>query len=273
MNRASLFALALILWWTTPALAQRPVIEVRLEGVGDVLVEGRLTPGGVLEVPAAPIETLTGARIEEDDFLSLDALSRALGPQVVVEYDPRLALLRLRDPSRSLPATRTRYEELTAEARATPSNIYGRGPFSAVTADSRGESLVEAGWNFGRLAINASHSTLSGNRWGVAVQPLSRTWLSYEASDGRGSFVAVRWAGGRTFARASYSTALEAARGQLGASAGPWTVFLQREPRDWSAALTFRGPMDITAAHTNDQFTTRIAFGRTASPFMLPRVR
>lgn len=241
--------------------------------MGDVLVEGRLTSDGVLEVPVAPIETLTGARLGEGDFLSLDALSRTLGPQVVVEYDPRLALLRLRDPSQSLPATRARYQELAAEARASPSNIYGRGPFSAVTADSHGESRVEAGWNFGRLAINASHSSLSGNRLGVAVQPLARTWLSYEESDGRGRFVAVRWAGGHTFARASYSTSLEAVRAQVGASAGPWTVFLQREPRDWSAALTFRGPMDITAAHTNDQFTTRIAFGRTASPFMLPRVR
>lgn len=272
MNLLLLCALTLVLW-TTPALAQRPVLEVRLDGVGDVLVEGRLTPGGILELPAAPIEALTGARLGEADFLSLEALSRALGPQVAVEYDPRLALLRLRDPSRSLPATRARYQELAAEARASPSNIYGRGPFSTVTADSDGEGLVEAGWNFGRLAINATHSTLSGNRWGVAVQPLARTWLSYEESEGRGRFVAVRWAGGRTFARASYSTAPEAVRGQVGASAGPWTVFLQREPRDWSAALTFRGPMDITVAHTNDQFTTRIAFGRTSSPFMLPRVR
>lgn len=272
MTRAFLCALALFVW-ATPAVAQRPVLEVRLDGVGNVLVEGRLTPGGVLELPAAPIEALTGARLGEGDFLSLDALSRTLGPQVVVEYDPRLALLRLRDPSRSLPATRARYQELAAEARGSPNNFYGRGPFSAVTADSDGEGLVEAGWNFGRFAVNATHSTLSGDRWGVAVQPLARTWLSYEESEGRGRFMAVRWAGGRTFARASYATAVEAVRGQIGASAGPWTVFLQREPRDLSAALTFRGPMDITVAHSNDQFTTHVAIGRSSSPFMLPRVR
>lgn len=272
MNRASLCALALILW-TTPALAQRPVLEVRLDGVGDVLVEGRLTPGGVLELPAAPIEALTGARLGEGDFLSLDALSRTLGPQVVVEYDPRLALLRLRDPSRSLPATRARYQELAAAARSSPNNTYGRGPFSAVTADSDGEGLVEVGWNFGRFAINATRSTLGGDRWGIAVQPLSRTWIAYQEIEGRDRSVAVRWAGGRTFARASYATALEALRGQAGVSAGPWTVFLQREPSDWSAALSFRGPMDITLARSNDKFTTRVSIGRTSSPFMLPRVR
>jgi hypothetical protein len=265
-------ALALLLV-VAPVTAQRPILEVQLDGVGAVLVEGRLTPAGQLELPVAPIEELTGATIGEAEFLSIDALSRALGTPVTVDYDPRRALLALRDPARILPATQARFARIIASSRVTPGIISGRGPFSAITASSGGDRSVEAGWNFGRLALNVVHSTLSGSRWGVAVQPIPQAWLSYEDAVDRGGSVALRWASGRTFSRVAYSADDQDVRAQLGASAGPWIVYLQRDPGEWSGAVTLRAPVDITIGYAMDEFATRISYGRASSPFMLPRVR
>lgn len=256
----------------SPALAQRPVLEVRLDGVGHVLVEGRLSPGGLLELPTAPIHELIGASLGGAEFMSLDELSRTLGTQVSVEYVPRLALLVIRDPGRTLPASRARFESLSAASRATPAEVFGRGPFGSIVADSEGDRLVEGGWNFGRVAVNASHSTLSGSRWGAAVRPLGRMWLSYQAGEQGGSSVSALWAGGRTFARAAYSSEVGKMRGQLGTTLGRVTVFLQREPDDWSTAVTVRGPVALTIAHSDDRLSSRISFGRTMSPFTLPRI-
>lgn len=256
----------------SPALAQRPVLEVRLDGVGHVLVEGRLTAGGLLELPSTPIQELTGANLGGAEFMSIDDLSRALGAQVGVEYVPRLALLVIRDPGRTLPASRARFESLTAASRATPTEVFGRGPFGSIAADSDGDRLVEAGWNLGRVAVNGSHSTLSGSRWGAAVRPLPRMWLSYQRSELSGSSLNALWAGGRTFARAAYSSDVGKVRGQVGTTVGPVTLYLQRDRDDWSTAVTWRGPVAMTVAHSDERLSTRISFGRTMSPFTLPRI-
>jgi hypothetical protein len=266
------YCAALLLVVASPALAQRPVLEVRLEGVGHVLVEGRLSSGGLLELPTAPIHELTGASLGGLEFMSLDELARTLGAHISVEYVPRLALLVIRDPARSLPASRARFESLTAASRATPAEVFGRGPFGSLTADSDGERFAEGGWNLGRVAVNGSHSTLSGSRWGAAVRPLGRMWISYQASDRRGSSVNALWAGGRTFARAAYNSDVGRLQGQIGTNIGRLTVFLQREPSDWSTAVTVRGPLAVTIAHTDDRFSSRVSFGRIMSPFTLPRI-
>lgn len=256
----------------SPALAQRPVLEIRLDGVGHVLVEGRLSSEGLLELPTAPIHELIGANLGGAEFMSLDELSQTLGAQVSVEYIPRLALLVIRDPGRSLPASRARFESLTASSRATPAEVFGRGPFGSIVADSDGDRLVEGGWNLGRVAVNGSHSTVSGNRWGAAVRPFGRMWLSYQNSERSGSSVNALWAGGRTFARAAYSSHIGKVRGQVGTTVGRLTLFLQGEPDDWSTAVTVRGPVVVTIAHSDDRLSSRISFGRTMSPFTLPRI-
>lgn len=264
---------AVVLAAAAPCVAQRPILEVRLSGVGTVLVEGRLTAAGTLELPVAPIEELIGKSLGALPFLPLSALQGALGEQVRMEYDPRRALIVIDDPLRLLPAVRARDERSEAGARATPAIVYGRGPFSSITADEDGERLLEAGWNFGRLAVNVARSTVSGDQWGVAVQPVAGTWLTYQ-DGGRGRpTYAIRWARGRTFVHTSYASADESLRAQLGTSVGPLTMFVQREPRDWNAAVTLRGPMQVTIARVRERLAARISIGRNLSPFSLPRVR
>lgn len=255
---------------SSPAMAQQPLVEVRLEGVGSVLVQGQLTSQGLLEVPIAPLEELTGERLGDSDYLTLGLLSRALGPQVDVDYRPRLALLVLRDPLRTLAATRSRLQRQQAEARGRPSGLLAPGWYGALTADERGERLVQGGWTGGRFAVQAIHSTLSGARWSLSARPFSRLWLTYEDGErGRASY-GLRWAAGRTFVRASYVPGSDDLRGQAGASLGPWTAFVQE---DGSAALTWTGPFNVTLARTPDGVATRLVIGRRSPPFILPRVR
>lgn len=271
--QTSLMALTLLLAHNAVScLAQQPILEVRLAGVGQILVQGRLTSDGTLELPVAPIEELTGEDLGEMPFLSIETLSEALGPQVEVDYDPRRALLLLRDPLGSLAATQELRDIRQAEARGTPANVFSGGPYGALTADIDGDRLLEGGWSFGWLALSAAHSTLSGGRWGLSVRPLPRTWLTYGDSEEGNARFGLRWAGGRTFVRTSYVPATEKFRGQAATSFGRWTAFLQE---DGSAALTFRTPRSgqITVARTPDQYSTRLSFGRNPSPFNLPVVR
>lgn len=264
---------AALLAVATPVAAQRPILEVRLGGLAQVVVEGRLTADGVLELPREPLEDLTGEDLGEARFLSLQVLSRALGPQVSIDYQPRQALLIIRDPSYSLAANRRRMDRLAAESRAAPDVIFGRGPFGSVTLDARGERSVEAGWQQGRIAVHLMESTLSGTRWGVAAQPLSSTWVAYEHGGPGGGSLSARWVSGRTFARAAYATEQTRLVAQFGTSVGPVSTFVQGLDREWGAAVTIRGPMDLTVAHLDDIFTARVSYGRVLSPFILPRVR
>ncbi|HSM36076.1 MAG TPA: hypothetical protein VK837_06730 [Longimicrobiales bacterium] len=266
-------AVAAVVYAADPCLAQTPVLQVRLGAVGEVLVEGRLTSNGVLQLPVDPLEELTGKELGDTEFLSMDELARALGPQVEVVYDPRRALLTLADPFGTLPASRARMEQGTASARATPGLVYGRGLFSTLTADEDGESSVEAGWNFGRVAFNLARSSRTGDRLGLAVQPFRSTWLSLEAREASDTRLGARWATGRSFVRTSYSMDEAMLRGQVGTGVGPWTFYVQREPDDWGAAVTYTGPATVTLARAHEQLRARVSFGRTTSPFSIPGVR
>lgn len=246
---------------------------MRLDGLESVLVQGRLTPGGTLEVPIPPLEELTGEELSDEPFLSLAALSYALGPQVEVEYDPRRALLAIRDPFRSLSAMKALVDRRHAEARGLPPEVFAGGFYGSITADSDEDRLVEGGWSFGWVAVSAAHSTITGGAWGLSVQPISGTWLSYGDSEKGSASFSLRWFGGRTFARAAYAVDTEDLGAQAGISLGSWTGYVQREQQDWSGAVTLRGPVNFTVARMPDRLTTRVSFGRHPSPFSLPRVR
>jgi hypothetical protein len=164
-------------------------------------------------------------------------------------------------------------ERGTAAARATPGIVYGRGFFSTVTADDDGESRVEAGWNFGRVALNLARSSLTGDRLGLAIRAFPATWISLEAGDAPDTRLGARWATGRSFVRTTYSVDEEILRGQAGTGVGSWSFFVQREPGDWSGAVTYSGPATVTVARGQEQLRARVSFGRTPSPFSMPRVR
>lgn len=260
----------LLLLAVVPCPAQEPILEVRLENVGQTLVRARLTPNGMIELPAAPLEELTGEDLGDAEYLSLPSLSELLGPQVEVEYDPRRALLLIRDLLGGLAATRALHARRQAVAQTRPRNFSGAGPFGSLTAELDGGRLIEGGWSFGRVAAAAGHSTESGARWGVSGRFLSQTYVTYDDGERRDPRLGLRWAGGRTFVNGSYVPAEGDLHLQAATSLGPWTAVFQE---DGSAALSYRAGVQITLARTPDQYVTRISFGRNPSPFSFPRVR
>lgn len=267
--RALIMAVLCALALAGSAGAQQPVLEVELSGLGTIIVEGRLTADGTLELPVLPLERLTGEGLGARDYVSLAELRQALGPRAQVMYDPRRARLVIDDPHVSLAATRALFERRRAAARARPGAYEERGPYAMITADEDGGRLFEGGWSFGRFALHAARSSDAGAWWGVSVRPFARTYLSYSDGDQRGERFGVRWAAGRTFLVASYRPASDDFRGHVATSVGPFAAFLED---DGTAAITFLGPVDVTVARTPDRYAMRLSYGRQHSPFAVPRV-
>jgi hypothetical protein len=251
-------------------MAQQPILEIRLPGVGETLVQARLTDDGTLELPAEPLRELTGEDVGDAPYLSLASLQAQLGPGVDVVYDPRRALVQIRDPLGRLAASRARFDELRAENISRPREFLLGGPYGSLTTDIGGGSLVEGGWNFGRAALGGAYSTESGYRWDVSVQPLNRVYVTFQDGERFDSRLTVRWAGGPTFVETSYAPATGDFRARAATSLGPWTFYAQD---DGGAAITYTGPVQLTLGRTTDGFVTRVAYGRYPSPLSIPYVR
>lgn len=252
------------------ALAQQPILEVRVPGGAQTLVQARLTEDGVLELPIEPLRELTGEDLGDAAYLSLAALRSRLGPGVEVHYDAQRALVRIQDPTGRLAATRALLDESRAESLSRPREFSLGGPYGSLTTDTGGGSLVAGGWNFGRLALGGAYSTESGQRWNVAVRPLERMYVTYQDGDRFASRIGVRWAGGPTFLETSYAPGTGDLRGRAATSLGAWTLYAQE---DGTAAISYTADVQLTLGRTPDGFVTRISYGRYPSPLTVPRVR
>lgn len=249
--------------------AQQPILEVELAGVSRTLVQGRMTDEGVLELPTAPLEELTGEDLGEAEYVSLPGLDGLLGPDIGVHYDPRRAVVRIQDPLNRLVATRRLFDRRQAEVRSRPSEFLLGGPYAAATVDSEGRNLVEGGWNFGRFAVGLARSTETGLRWNASARLLERTYLTYQDADTRGQQLGVRWAGGSTFADVVWAAETGDFRARMATTVGPWTVYLQE---DGTAAVSHRSDVQVTVGRTPDGFVSRVSYGRSPSPLSVPRV-
>ena len=263
-------ALGLLLVMVSAAAAQQPILEVRLPGVGEILVQARLTEDGILELPVEPLEELTGEEFGGMDFLSIPALQSHLGPGILVDYDSSRALVRIRDSAGRLAATRASYDRRRAESRVRPDGFLIGGPYGSLTTEFGGGSLVDGGWNFGRFAVGGSHSTESGSRWNVSVEPYRRTFLTYQDGDRYGPRFGLRWVGGPTFFEATYSPDEGDWSARAATSAGPWTFYLQE---DGAASISHTSTVQVTLGRTADGIVTRLSYGRYPSPLSVPRLR
>lgn len=269
MRRFSGLALALLVAPVSPSIAQQPILEVSLPGVGQTLVQARLTEEGVLELPVEPLRELTGEALEGSEYLSIPSLQDLLGPGVAVEYDSRRAVVRIRDTMGRLAATRGLFDRRRAEQRARPEGFVLGGPYGSFTTEFGGGSRVEGGWNFGRLVLGGAHSTETGSRWNASVEPFRRTYLTYTDGDRYGPRFGLRWAGGPTFLEAAYSPEDGDWEARAATSVGPWTFYVQE---DGSAAVSHTSVVQVTLGRTPDGFVTRLSYGRLPSPLSLPRV-
>jgi hypothetical protein len=269
MSRAFCTALSLLTASASAGRAQQPILEVSLPGVGQTLVQGQLTEDGVLELPTAPLEELTGEELGDVAYVSLPALRSALGAGVEIEYDSRRALIRISDPMGRLAATRRLYDQRLASGQGRPTSFLLGGPYAVLTAESGGRSLFEGGWNFGRVSVGVAQSTETGPRWNASVRVLQRAYLSYQDAEGRGPAFGLRWAGGRTFVETVYAPETEDFRARAATSLGPWTFYAQE---DGTAAISHRSVVQVTVGHTPEGFATRLSYGRHPSPLSVPRV-
>jgi len=253
------------------ACAQQPILELRVDGIGRTIVQGRLSSDGVLEIPTEPIQELTGEDLAGVPFISIDDLRGVFGPQVDVHYDPRRAMLTIRDPFGVLVASRELRESLRARAAVEPSAAWSQGPYAALTTDWN-DQVYEAGWSFGRLSVGGAHSSFSGTQWGASLRAHRQLWLTYVRHRMGGSDVGVRWAGSGTFVRASYDTTRRDVAFQAAATLESFTAYVRD---DGGTALSYRIPHSgmVTVARTTDGFTTRVSIGRPQSPFSIPMVR
>ena len=98
------------------APAETLLVEVRLEGIGSVLVlaESR-DEGKVLVLPAAPIFKLVGLREPPIAYMTLEQLRERLGVEVV--WQPRQLTLIVFDPNQILPASRARLDRCAPQPR------------------------------------------------------------------------------------------------------------------------------------------------------------
>jgi len=251
-------------------LAQQPILEIRLPGVGQRLVQARLTADGILKLPTEPLRELTGEDLGDATYLSLASLRSRLGPGVDIEYDTRRALVRIHDPLGRLAAKRAQFDRRRAEDLSRPREFSLGGPYGSLTTDIGGGSIVQGGWNFGRLALGGAYSTESGHRWDASVRPFDRIYVTYQDGERFASRLGVRWAGGPTFIETSYAPGTGDLRARAATSLGPWTFYAQD---DGAAAISYTSDVQLTLGRTPEGFVTRVSYGRYPSALSVPRVR
>ena len=262
-------ALGLLLSADVPGHAQQPILEIEIAGVGQTLVQARLTEDGVLELPVAPIGELSGEDFDDRDWISLTELRTVLGPAVEIEYDARRALIRIRDPMARLAATQAQYDRRKSESAARPASFLLSGPYAALTAELDGGSLFEGGWNFGSASVGGAYSTESGARWDASVRLLDRAYVTYRDAESRAAAFGFRWSGGPTFFETNYAPESGDFRARAAASLGPWTFYVQE---DGTATVSHRSVVQVTVGRSPDGFVTRLSYGRHPSPLSVPRV-
>ncbi len=255
------------------AAAETLLVEVRLEGIGSVLVlaESR-DEGTVLVLPAAPIFKLVGLREPPIAYMTLEQLRERLGVEVV--WQPRQLALIVFDPNQILPASRARLDRLRAAALVQSGLLFPQGlsgPLFGLTRDDRGATFLDLGYSLGWATLRASRSSLSGRAWQAYVTPLDHVQISYSEAEHRPRYADVRVALGHTWAAMIY----QQPNVQLSGATvlGPLVVFASTENR---YVFTWRGPqtLNVQLGHAGERSALGVYFGPLApSPLMIPGVR
>ncbi len=255
------------------APAETLLVEVRLEGIGSVLVlaESR-DEGKVLVLPAAPIFKLVGLREPPIAYMTLEQLRERLGVEVV--WQPQQLAVILFDPNQILPASRARLDRLRAAAEARSGLFFPQGlsgPLFGLTRDDRGATFLDLGYSVGWATVRASRSSLSGRAWQVYVAPLDRVQISYSEAEPRQRYADVRVALGHTWAAMIYHQPNVELSGAT--VLGPLVAFASTENR---YVFTWRGPnrLNVQLGHAGERSALSVSFGPFApSPLMIPGVR
>lgn len=253
------------------------LVEIELVGVGAVIVEARTgTPAP--QLPAAEVYAFLGLGTPPTQWVELGALRDAVGPAVLVRWEPERQRILVDDPYATLRPTRAKRDRQRNQAVARgPTFTPAVGPFGSITADERGERMVEAGWSFGRVTVRGATSTVSGEAWSASVSPLRGWWLTYADSDQRGPVATARVALGPVYGSVDWrERAAEPLTFSAAATWGSVAAFVA--PGRDEYVLTLRGApllgLDFQVARSGDVWSTRIGFGPFGpSPLSAPHVR
>lgn len=261
----------LLLAVCTAVEAQRPLIDVRLPGVGSELVEGRLTAGGVLALPVEPLEQLTGETLGPDDWITVETLRDELGPSVSVVYHPNRAALTIRDPHRVLPASKRREDVRRQRVQATPVEARDRGPWASLVTDGE-DGAVQVGTKLWRFSTRATVSSRSGWRGGLSLRAFDNSWISVRGGRELPTRVAARAAVGPLQGRMTYLAERDRLRGRGSLLLGPWAL---TGTSDGEAVVGYRGDgFSVVGALTDDRsLLTRLSIGRSFSTLTTPTLR
>lgn len=262
--------LALLLIFPGALHAQEVVVNVRLEGVGEVLVLAEQDSAG-LHLPARPVFELCGLPAPAEATLTTDELEERL--RVAVEFVEQRQEVVISDRTGMLPATRAVRDaaHATAQARrsALPANLPGGfGASVAVDNDNQKEVLLSYGW--GRASAAVGHNTVSGSsvHGGVSLRPL---YLSAHWSEARDASVSARLLLGRSYAAVTVSEIETVA--SAGLLAGPVALFVSTTG---NAAATIRLPqfaaIQVGYREATDRVTVRATYGRVPPLFNVQQI-
>lgn len=268
---ASVVATLALLFAAERALGQEPLVEVRLNGVGTELVQGRMDARGRLQLPVGPLEDLTGEDLGPGSWLDLETLQDRLGPQVRVEYRPRQALVVVHDTYDVLAASESDRAEAEAAARSEPPDLQS-GPWATAVTDGR-DASVRAGFDVWRLTASATYSTVNSHRWTLSARPLDRVWVSYRDGIEFDPRLSLRASRGPFFGTASVNVETRQVDGRASAVLGPFTVF---GTTSRTGGVGFRGDefSVVLGRSADDRYLVRTSIGaRRFSTVAVPRIR
>jgi hypothetical protein len=257
----------------TAALVAPPpdtgVVQIDLRGVGSVVAEALLDGDSLVAVAADPLWTLTGLAPPTPDAWVTLTEARARMPGVEVEWSADHAVLVLFDEQRTLPASRALSDARRAQAMSSPpgGSTSVRGPFGSYAADSDGGQRLDLGYRAGRFALSGAWSAARGGSGALSVQPASRSWVTVWVDEDGLTSADASLSFGRTFARATWRPEDPHPELFVATSAGHWTVFADTRER---AALTYRGPIQVTVARDGDRAVFHASWGRAHSPLTIP---
>jgi len=217
------------------------LVEVRLSGVGAVVVEAVLDADSTLHLPTGEVATLFGTSWTPAATFTLADLTTAF-PLLLVHWIPRELQIVVDDPQGVLPASRRQREQAQRRAYGGPgATVTTSGPYVAFAADERERYVADVGYSWrGVLAVAARKSSTFGTTWNLGAAPSPHVFASVS-----GAHVGVHRAPQITNASARL------AFGSTWLSAS-WT------PTRWDIdALVTKGPVSVFAS-SRDVFVITI---------------
>jgi hypothetical protein len=242
------------------------LVDVRLLGVGDVMVEATMTDDSGLVLAAPPVFALLGLGVPPTATVALDAIRRRY-PIVTFAWLPRELALIIEDPRGVLPATATARSAIERVARGAFTAL--SGPFATLTGDDRGRSAAEAGYTWrGRVAVSARRPAVGPATWAATLAPSPALVAGVTGADRRVTSATWRLALGPAWAFTTWAPG-----GRLafdGLVAVPHAA-LFASTRDVYVLTILTAPLGVQLGRSGSHITARVTYGPVGpSPFVVP---